>query len=190
MYFGPKLKLGKMGRSYGPDFWTKTLEKFQNLRIDYKIRSLWANRKSEFKLLLFFQVSSFTEFKQDVRRPESSIELWSRKCNGGNNLLEISKWNVTEEAMREIDLQNSVKTFSGIYWPSIYVHQPLTAWVTHCVEAGRFGQWIPSLRNLWWASLSKLLVLYMFYCPYACWTSSDVSLSNGFEIKTLTNFRY
>ena len=136
--------------TYGPDFWTKTLEKFKNLRIDYKIGSLWANRKSEFKLLLFLQVSSFIEIGSLDARPPSGTDRIrqlsprsrSRKCYWGNNLLKVSIWNIIEETMREIGVQNSVETFSGIYWPSIYVHQPLTAWVTHCVKAGRRGQWI------------------------------------------------
>ena len=114
--------------TYGPDFWTKTLEKLQNLRIDDKIRSLWANRKSEFKLLLFLQVSSFTEIGSLSVRSSSGIdrirqlspESRSRKCHGGNDLLKISKWNIIEEAMREIGVQNSIKTFSGIHWPPTF----------------------------------------------------------------------
>ena len=116
-----------------------------------------------------------------VRIRPLSPESRSWKCHGGYDLLKISKWNILEETVRKIGLQNCIKTFPGMNW--LWKLWPYV---------GRYNcsRWNPGLQNLLLAWLLKLSVLYMFYYPYACWTSSDVSLSNGFEIKTLTNFRY
>ena len=69
----------------------------------------------------------------------------------GNNLLKVSIWNIIEETMREIGLQNSVKT---IFRDLLTVNLCPPAFDNlndSFFKAGRRGQWIPILQNLWWA---------------------------------------